>query len=126
MDIIISNSSDTPIYAQIAEAIQRGIISGELTEGDALPSIRALARELAVSVITTKKAYEVLEAQGYIRTMQGRGSVVSARSSSLAREHRISELEQHLLDAADIARELGIGAEEFAETARELYSEELG
>lgn len=125
MDIIISNSSDTPIYAQIAEAIQRGIISGELTEGDALPSIRALARELAVSVITTKKAYEVLEAQGYIRTMQGRGSVVSARSSSLAREHRISELEQHLLDAADIARELGIGAEEFAETARELYSEEL-
>ena len=126
MDIIISNSSDTPIYSQIAEGIQKGIISGELKEGDALPSIRALAKELSVSVITTKKAYEVLEAQGYIKTQQGKGSVVSSMSSSLAREHRISEMEQHLLAAADIARELGIGAEELAETARSLYSEDLG
>ena len=126
MNIIISNSSDTPIYSQIAEGIQKSIISGELTEGDSLPSIRALAKELSVSVITTKKAYEVLETQGYIKTQPGKGSVVSARSSSLAREHRISELEQHLLAAADIARELGIGAEELAETAKALYSEDLG
>lgn len=121
VDIIISNSSDTPIYLQIAEAIRYSIISGGLKEGDVLPSIRSLAKELSVSVITTKKAYEVLEGQGYIKTHQGRGSVVSARSASLAREHRLSELEQHLLEAADIARELNISAEEFAETARRLY-----
>lgn len=126
MNIIISNSSDTPIYTQIAEGIQRSIIGGELTEGDALPSIRALAKELSVSVITTKKAYEVLETQGYIKTQPGKGSVVSARSSSLAREHRLSELEQHLFEAADIARELGMSADELAETAKALYYEDQG
>lgn len=117
MKIIIANSSDTPIYEQIAEAVQKGIISGELSESDELPSIRALARELSVSVITVKNAYETLEEKGYIITRPGRGSVVSTKSNVLALEHKISEMEQHLLSAIDISRGLDM---EFTELLRRL------
>lgn len=123
MNIIISNSSDTPIYAQIVNAIQKSIISGELTEASPLPSIRLLARELAVSVITVKKAYETLEEKGYITTRQGKGSIVSARSGELAKEHKISLMEQHILSAIDISRELKMDIGELKARFDELYKE---
>ncbi len=123
MNIIISNSSDTPIYLQIVQCIQRDIINGVLSEGDVMPSIRSLAKELSVSVITTKKAYEVLEAQGYIETRQGKGSFVSKRSGTLAKEHKQSQMEQHLLDAIDISRELNLDYTELIGIIEQLYKE---
>lgn len=123
MNIIISNTSDTPIYLQIAECIQRDIVNGALSGGDAMPSIRALAKDLSVSVITTKKAYELLEEQGYIETVQGKGSFVSKKSGALAREHRISVMEQSILDAIDVSRELGLGYGELIGIIEELYKE---
>lgn len=123
MNIIISNSSDKPIYEQIVEAVQKSIICGELRESDALPSIRSLARELSVSVITVKKAYETLEERGYIMTQAGKGSIVSARSGALAREHKISVMEQHILSAIDISRELMMSCDELKEMFGELYKE---
>lgn len=125
MNIIISNSSDTPIYSQIVQCIQRDIVSGVLSEGDSLPSIRTLAKELSVSVITTKKAYEILEAQGYIETRQGKGSVVSKKSGTLAREHKISQVEQALLQAIDVSKELGMSLDELSDTLKILYKEEV-
>ncbi len=124
VNIVISNSSDTPIYLQIVGCIQREIANGALLEGDALPSIRTLARELSVSVITTKKAYEILEGQGYIETRQGRGSFVSQRSGALAREHKISSMEERLFEAVETAKELGIGCEELVKTLEILYESE--
>lgn len=123
MNIIISNSSDTPIYSQIVQCIQRDIVNGVLSEGDVLPSIRTLAKELSVSVITTKKAYEILEGQGYIETHQGKGSFVSKKSVTLAREHRISAMEQSLLDAIDVSRELGLSYSELTNILDTLYKE---
>lgn len=123
MNIIISNTSDTPIYLQISECIQRDIVNGALSGGDAMPSIRALAKDLSVSVITTKKAYELLESQGYIETVQGKGSFVSKKSGTLAREHRISEMEQSILDAIDVSRELGLSYGELIGIIEELYKE---
>ncbi len=123
MNIIISNSSDTPIYLQIVQCIQRDIVNGVLSEGDVMPSIRSLAKELSVSVITTKKAYEVLEAQGYIETRQGKGSFVSKRSGTLAKEHKQSQMEQHLLDAIDISRELNLDYTELIGIIEQLYKE---
>lgn len=124
MNIIISNTSDTPIYLQIARCIQNDIVNGTLSGGDALPSIRALAKELSVSVITTKKSYEILESQGYIQTQPGKGSVVSLKSSSLAREHKMSSMEQSLLDAIDVSKELGMEYSELAGMLELLYKEE--
>ena len=123
MNIVISNTSDTPIYAQIVECIRREIANGALREGDMMPSIRSLAKDLSVSVITTKKAYEQLEAQRYIETRAGKGSFVSARSGALAREHKISDMEQHLLAAIDISRELGMTDEDLKTHFDALFGE---
>lgn len=122
MNIILSNRSDTPIYQQIAAEICRNIVEGVLTEGDSLPSIRLLAKELAVSVITTKNAYELLERQGYIETRPGKGSVVSARSAGLARERKKSDMEQHLLAALDIARDLNLTRQEIDQLLDLFYT----
>lgn len=123
MNIIISNSSDTPIYSQIVQCIQRDIVNGVLSEGDAMPSIRTLSKNLSVSVITTKKAYEILESQGYIETRQGKGSFVSKKSGLLAREHKQSQMEQHLLEAIDISKELSLNYSELVNTLDTLYRE---
>lgn len=123
MHILISNRSDTPIYQQIVDAIRQDIINGTLAEGDALPSIRMLAKDLSVSVITTKKAYELLEAQGYIQTQPQKGSVVSRRSAQLAKEYKQSAMEQHILDAIDISKELQLNQNAFLELVSELYRE---
>lgn len=123
MNIIISNRSDIPIYQQLVNAVKGEIVRGALKEGEGLPSIRMLSKELSISVITTKKAYEILEESGYIKTVPGKGSFVSARSRELAEEYRVSQLEQYLLSAIDLANEMGLTQEAFHQTVDRLYDE---
>ena len=104
MDIILSNASDKPIYEQISSQIRDAILRGELAEGAPLPSIRALANDLRVSVITTKRAYSDLEAQGFIDTVQGKGSFVAGGNLELLREERLRIVEGHLGRAIEAAQ----------------------
>lgn len=103
MNIIISNSSGQPIYQQIVSQIKNLIISGELKEGDALPSMRLLAKELRISVITTKRAYEELERAGFTVSVTGKGSFVAAKNLDLIREQHYREIERNLQAAAEKA-----------------------
>lgn len=108
MRIVISNASGSPIYEQIHDQIQAAIISGELAEGERLPSIRGLARDLRVSVITTTRAYADLAAEGFVDNVQGKGSFVATRDTTLVREHLLAEVETHLGRALDVARRAGL------------------
>ena len=116
MELYISNSGQEPIYAQITRQIKAKILNGELQQGDALPSIRLLAKELRISVITTKRAYEDLEADGFITTMPGRGSFVAPQNPALHREESLKQMEEHLQHAIDAARRGGITKDEVRET----------
>jgi len=118
MDIVVSNSSEYPIYEQIARQIKNLIISGELEAGDALPSMRLLAKELRISVITTKRAYEELERDGFIVTMTGKGSFVATANVDLIREAQLRTIEEHLQQAVDAARVSGVSLEELTEILR--------
>ena len=104
LDIIIANGSSKPIYEQIADQIKAAIMSGELTAGDALPSIRALASDLRISVITTKRAYAELEEAGFIDTVQGKGSFVAGGNLELLREERLRQVEALMAQAVAEAR----------------------
>jgi len=115
MNIIITNSAGMPIYDQIASQIKAKILSGELKEGDPLPSMRALAQDLRVSVITTKRAYEILEQEKLIESFTGRGSFVAAQDAEMLREQNLREIESHLQKAADIAQRSGVGFSELTE-----------
>lgn len=108
MDIIISNASDKPIYEQIVTQMKDLILTGELEEGQQLPSIRALASDLRISVITTKRAYAELEAQGFVETVQGKGSFVAGGNAELLREERLRRVEDLLGSAVREARGAGI------------------
>lgn len=121
MEIFLSNSGQEPIYAQITRQIKQQILSGTMQAGDALPSIRQLAKELRISVITTKRAYEDLEADGFILTQPGRGSFVAEQNPALLREEHLKKVEDCLQNAVDAARLGGIGYEEVAETLRLLW-----
>ncbi|MEQ3363611.1 GntR family transcriptional regulator [Raoultibacter massiliensis] len=110
MDIIITNSSGKPIYEQITSQMKDLILSGVLAEGQQLPSIRALASDLRISVITTKRAYADLEAQGFIETVQGKGSFVAGGNLELLREERLRRVEELLSQAIDEARSADIEA----------------
>lgn len=121
MEIYISNSSPKPIYAQITDQIRAAIFDGRLKEGDALPSIRLLAKELRISVITTKRAYEDLEAAGFIVTMPGKGSFVAPQNPALHREESLKQVESHLQEAVDAARRGGITLAEVSETLQLLW-----
>ena len=123
MELYISNAGQEPIYAQITRQIQEKILSGELREGDALPSIRALARDLRISVITTKRAYEALEAAGFITTMPGRGSFVAPQNPALHREQALTQVEEALSQAIAAARRGGVNLEEVTETLNLLWEE---
>ena len=112
MDIIISNASDKPIYEQIVSQIKDLILSGELEQGSMLPSIRNLASNLRISVITTKRAYSVLEAQGFIETVQGKGSFVAGGNMELLREERLRHVEELLGKASREAQSAGISLQE--------------
>ena len=124
MDIIISNSSGKPIYEQITSQIKQKIMQGELKEGDALPSMRLLAKDLRISVITTKRAYEDLERDGFITTVVGKGSFVASTDSEFLREEQLRTAEAHLTQAVRAARLGGIDIEELVEVLRMLYEEE--
>ena len=115
MQIYLSNSGQEPIYAQITRQIKQQILSGALRPGDALPSIRLLARELRISVITTKRAYADLESQGFIETVQGKGSFVAGGNKELIREEHLREIEGHLSRAVEAGRDLGLGPAELRE-----------
>lgn len=123
MNIIISNSSDKPIYEQITGQIKSMIMTGRLKEGDLLPSMRTLAKELRISVITTKRAYEDLERDGFITTVVGKGSFVKAADTSLVREERLKQIEELLAKAAAIARQSGIEIRELEEILEILYQD---
>lgn len=109
LDIIIANGSSEPIYEQIARQIKGAIMAGDLAEGDPLPSIRALANDLRISVITTKRAYAELEEAGFIDTVQGKGSFVAGGNLELLREERLRQVEAHLARAVAEATAAGIG-----------------
>lgn len=115
MDLIISNSSNRPIYEQITMQIKELILTGELQPGQKLPSIRALANGLRISAITTKRAYTDLEAQGFIETVQGKGSFVTGGNVELLREERRRQIEQRLMRLVDDARSADIGDDELRE-----------
>ncbi len=123
MKIIISGASQEPLYEQIANQIKNQIILGELKPGDALPSIRNLAKELQISVITTKRAYHELEKDGFIETVGGKGSFVSGENKELFREKRLRMLEEKLSDVIDESRYLGISLEELKEMI-DLFNKE--
>ena len=121
MEIFLSNAGQEPIYAQIARQIKQQLLSGQLRAGEPLPSIRLLAKELRISVITTKRAYEELEADGFIVTQAGRGSFVAAQNPALLREEHLKKMESCLQNAVDAARLGGISCEEACETLRLLW-----
>ena len=123
MKIVISNASPDPIYEQVARQVKAGIISGDLREGEALPSIRKLAQDLQISVITTKRAYEELEKEGFIDTVEGKGSFVAMQNKELLREKRMKIVENKLAEAVAEARLLGIARAELEEMLDLLYGE---
>ncbi len=115
MEIVISNSSDKPIYEQIASQIREQVLTGALVAGDKLPSIRSLATQLRISAITTKRAYQDLEAQGYINTVPGKGCFVAGDNLELLREERLRKVEDSLARAVSEARSAGITTDELRE-----------
>ena len=123
MDILISNSCGRPIYQQIYDQIKTAILSGELSEGDMLPSIRALAKDLRISVITTKRAYEELEQGGYIYTAAGKGCFVSQKSSGMVYEEHLKKIEEHMGEIARLAGSSGITEGQLIEMYRVLQEE---
>jgi len=124
MDIIISNSNEKPIYDQIASQIKNMIMLGDLKTGDALPSMRLLAKELRISVITTKRAYEDLERDGFIESITGKGSFVSAGNTEFLREQQLRTVEEHLQKAVETAKKSGITPDELVEIITMLYRED--
>ena len=123
MDILISNSCGRPIYQQIYDQLKNAILSGELREGDMLPSIRALAKDLRISVITTKRAYEELEQGGYIYTAAGKGCFVSQKSSGMVYEEHLKKIEEHMSEIARLAGASGITEGQLIEIYRVLQEE---
>lgn len=124
MDILISNASDRPIYDQIYTQIRAHILAGTLEPGQALPSIRALAKDLRVSVITTKRAYDELEKEGYVNTVPGKGCYVANQSPALVREAYLTRVEEHLSQAVELAAGCGLSLGELEELLGLLWDRE--
>ncbi|MEW9080594.1 GntR family transcriptional regulator [Terrisporobacter glycolicus] len=123
MNIIISNSSAVPLYEQIQNQIKSQILSGDLNSEELLPSIRSLAKELKVSIITTKRAYEELEKEGYIQTVAGKGSYVCSQSTERLKEAAIFEMESKLEEIILSAKKMGINEKDFMEIIKSIYEE---
>ena len=123
MDIFISNQSDSPIYEQIKEQIKNQIMIGVLKEGEMLPSMRFLAKELRISIITTKRAYEDLEREGYIESFTGKGSFVKGINRELLRENMIFEVQELLEQAINKARMAKLSEEEILDIIKLIYEE---
>ena len=125
MDIIISNQSIVPLYSQIMEQMKQLIITGVLKQGEMIPSIRGLAKELKVSIITVKRAYEELESGGFIETLPGKGTFVATVNLEILREAKISEIEGKLIEVIDSARSIGLTKRELKERIDLMYEEEM-
>ena len=123
MNIIISNSSGKPIYEQITDQVKEQIMAGALAAGDALPSMRLLAKELRISVITTKRAYEELERDGFLENVPGKGCFVAPQNRELLREAQLRRVEEKLTPAIEEARRGAVSLEELKEMLTELYQE---
>lgn len=121
MEIVISNSGGKPIYEQITDQVKSQIMSGQLKAGDALPSMRALAQNLRISLITTKRAYNDLEAEGFIETVAGKGSFVAAQDPQLLREANLRLAEDGIRRAVEVAKRGGITREELRDMVDILY-----
>ncbi len=121
LNIIISNSSEEPIYLQIVNQIKEHIVKGDLVESHALPSIRNLAKELKISVITTKRAYDELEKEGFIVTVAGKGSYVAAINKEVMRETKVKRIEEKMTEAITTAKLAGLTLEELQEMLKLLY-----
>ncbi|MBQ9853599.1 MAG: GntR family transcriptional regulator [Bacilli bacterium] len=121
MKIIISNSSSTPIYEQIKNAVITQIMLDELSEGDSIPSIRSLAQDIKISVMTIKKAYDELEKEGYIKSVQGKGTFVAPKNTGLAREQANKEIEQYISKIIEISSKFNISKNEIIDLFDYLY-----
>lgn len=124
MNILISNASNQPIYEQIYTQIKNAIIAGDLEEGDALPSIRQLAKDLRISVITTKRAYEELERDGFIDTVAAKGCFVAAKNIEMLREEKLREIEEHMREILRLAPACGLSDQDVLEQFRVIVEEE--
>ena len=125
MNLILSNATDRPIYEQIYHQIRDQVLSGTLVPGQPLPSIRALAKDLRVSVITTKRAYEELEKDGFLYTVPGKGCYVAPRNVELLREENLKKIEEHIDEALRLALEAGLAKEELLEMVTFALEEQL-
>ena len=121
MDLIISNASGKPIYEQIYTQIKNAIVSGELSAGDALPSIRALAKDLRISVITTTRAYDELEKDGFIDRVPGKGCYVAEKNLELVREAHLKQIEDHLGEIVTLAEACSLTEEEAVQMLRLMW-----
>ncbi|HBX22601.1 MAG TPA: GntR family transcriptional regulator [Desulfotomaculum sp.] len=124
MKIIISNASNQPIYEQIVSQIKASILNGELLDANPLPSIRSLAKELQISVITTKRAYDELEREGFIVTVPGKGSYVATQNKELLHEKRLKIVEEKLAEAVSAAKFIQLSLEQLQEMLSLFYEEE--
>ena len=124
MEIILSNASDRPIYEQITSQIKEMVMKGELKPGDAMPSMRRLAKDLHVSVITTQRAYDDLQRDGFILTVPAKGTFVSTQNQDFIREENLRRIEKLLLDAAVLGRENGLSLDDLKNTLEIVYTED--
>jgi len=125
LNILISSNSKEPLFQQIKEQIKEQIFSGELKEGDALPSMRVLAKELKVSVITTKRAYEDLEQEGFVISAVGKGTFVAGQQPQVLKEWQVRELENDLEKVVESSKRIGLTKEEFFELIDIYYEEDV-
>lgn len=123
MEIIIDNNSSTPLYEQIMQQIKKDILTGKLQQGTILPSIRMMAKELKVSIITVKRAYEELEKEAFISTIPGKGSMVAFSNLDRLKEVQLSQLEEQLEQIVETAKALGLTYQEIEERLRLFYEE---
>lgn len=124
MNIIISNASNLPIYEQIYTQMKNAILLGDLSEGDLLPSIRQLAKDLRISVITTKRAYDELERDGFLYTVAGKGSYVAAKNTGIIREGQLKEIEEHMREILRLAPACELTGDDLQEQFRVIIEEE--
>lgn len=125
MNIIITNSSGIPIFEQIENAIKEAIFSNELKEGEMLPSVRSLANDLKISFLTVKRAYDELEKDGFIKTVQGKGSYVSPKNLDLIKEEKLKEVQDYIEKIYEVSKLSNISKEEISELFKMIFEEEL-
>ncbi len=125
MNIIITNSSGLPIFEQIENAIKEAIFSNELKEGEMLPSVRSLANDLKISFLTVKRAYDELEKNGFIKTVQGKGSYVSPKNLDLIKEEKLKEIQDYIEKIYEVSKISNISKEEVSELFKMIFEEEI-